>query len=403
MRDLFFYDIERGSISYTLLIEKLKSFDFYENICQEDEMENVFIKIILSLLLEEELILLDSDFSDLERENMLEGIKKYRKKIDLSYVSSISDINLSSENKAKLVLFTSGTTGQPKRIEHSLSSLTQNIKIGEQFKNNVWGFAYNPTHMAGIQVFLQALFNKNTIVRLFGLTREHIFNSIEKQNITNISATPTFYKMLMPTDCEFKTVKRITFGGEKLSDKIYAETKKMFPHAKLLNVYASTEAGALFASSGETFIVKKEMKSFVKIEDNVLFIHKSKVGVSENMKFEGGWYNTGDLVEVVNSEPLEVKFISRKNEMINTGGYKVNPHEVEELIMRYKGVQDVKVYGKANSVLGAIVCADIVANREINKQDLMGYLSEFLQKFKIPRFIKFVDFIEKTRTGKLKR
>ena len=70
-------------------------------------------------------------------------------------------------SNSKLIMFTSGTTGVPKSIEHSMESLTRNIKIDTKFLNNVWGFAYNPTHMAGIQVFFQAFFNKNTIVKIF--------------------------------------------------------------------------------------------------------------------------------------------------------------------------------------------------------------------------------------------
>lgn len=403
MKNLFFCDIEKGNITYADLNVAVKAVLSYESVCQESEIIDVFIKIITSLVFNEELILLDSDFSDTEREKLLQGVNIYRKKIDTSKINSIFDVDFLSQKLWRLTLFTSGTTGQPKKIVHTIETLTRNIKVGKDFENDVWGFAYNPTHMAGVQVFLQAFLNKNMIVKMFGLSRENIFKSMSQFEVSNISATPTFYRLLMPVEQKYEKVKRITFGGEKLNKSLYEEIQKIFPNAKLLNIYASTEAGALFASKGENFIVKKEMQSFLRVKNNVLYIHKSKVGNSETIVFEDNWYNTGDLVEVVAENPLEVKFISRQNEMINTGGYKVNPHEVEEIINNYEGVKEAKVYGKANSILGNVVCVDIVATREISKNEIVQYLKGYLQEFKIPRIFKFVSEIEKTKTGKVKR
>jgi acyl-coenzyme A synthetase/AMP-(fatty) acid ligase len=79
------------------------------------------------------------------------------------------------KSQSTLTLFTSGTTGQPKKIKHSLQNLLRNIKINENQKNLVWGFAYNPTHMAGLQVFLQAIVNGNSLVNVFNNSRVEIF------------------------------------------------------------------------------------------------------------------------------------------------------------------------------------------------------------------------------------
>ena len=99
------------------------------------------------------------------------------------------------------------------------------------------------------------------------------------------------------------------------------------------------------------------------------------------------------------------RFISRKNELINVGGYKVNPYEVEQAILNMQEIQEVMVYGKPNSVLGNILCAEIklMEGGNIDESKIRFYLSENIQDFKIPRRIKFVESFTLTRTGKLKR
>ena len=91
--------------------------------------------------------------------------------------------------------------------------------------------------------------------------------------------------------------------------------------------------------------------------------------------------------------------------MINIGGYKVNPGEVEDILLSIDGVQQVLVYGKSNSVLGNILCADIMkdTNSLLTELDIRTALKDQLQDFKIPRRIKFVKSLALTRTGKLKR
>ena len=96
--------------------------------------------------------------------------------------------------------------------------------------------------------------------------------------------------------------------------------------------------------------------NLIRIENGELIIHWSLIGKSDLAEQE--WYNTGDLVEVLSTDPIEFRFQSRKNEMINVGGYKVNPTEVEETILNLKGIKTARVYSKSNSVLGEILCAE---------------------------------------------
>ena len=90
--------------------------------------------------------------------------------------------------------------------------------------------------------------------------------------------------------------------------------------------------------------------------------------------------------------------------MINVGGYKVNPLEVEETIRNIEGIQDVRVFSKKNSVLGSIIFCEIVkTNTQLEEAAIRSFLQGKLQEFKIPRMIKFVDKLSTTHTGKVKR
>lgn len=407
---LFYKDLKDGvTISYYQLLEDIRSTDSFFPFCKSHSFYDVFKDIIVSLLVGREIILLDSDFSDTEIEKLIGDLSLLSKKELVQIPDELSGDNLiellqQQLSSWKITLFTSGTTGLPKGVSHTFESITRFVRGGERHQNDTWGFAYNPTHMAGLQVFFQALLNRNSIVRLFGIAKKMVIREIRENGITNISATPTFYRLLLPAEETCPFVNRITSGGEKFDEHALALLQAMFPHAKITNVYASTEAGTLFASRGNEFTIKEEMKHLVKIEDDELFLHKSLMGESSSLRVGGEWYATGDLVNVTNQQPFSFHFVSRKNEMINVGGYKVNPTEVEEVIRLCTGVLDVSVYAKKNSILGNIVCSEVVRESEqITELQIREFLQGKLQEFKIPRFIKFVERLQTTRTGKISR
>jgi acyl-CoA synthetase (AMP-forming)/AMP-acid ligase II len=257
--------------------------------------------------------------------------------------------------------------------------------------------------MAGIQVFFQAILNGNTIIRLFGLSKDDIFNLVNQYSITNISATPTFYRLLLPHEKQYFSVLKITSGGEQFDSKTLSNISAIFPNAKIYNIYASTEAGTLFAAKDNCFEINNNIVKYIKILDNELYIHNSLMGeYVDNSNCE--WYATGDIVEIISTLPLQFVFKSRKSDMINVGGYKVNPNEVEDIIRSIDGIVDVMVYSKKNSVLGNIILCDVVtSDLLIRESTIRNFLKEKLQEYKIPRVIRFVNELEITRTGKIKR
>lgn len=392
-----------SEITYHQLIEDLNQKTECFNHFFYKDVYSFYLNLLFAITQNQDLVLVDTDWS-------LEEISNYNispderiaieNPVKIQSAEELASVIIKSQST--LTLFTSGTTGQPKKIKHSLQNLLRNIKINENQKNLVWGFAYNPTHMAGLQVFLQAIVNGNSLVNIFNNSRVEIFEKIKKYSITNISATPTFYRLLLPIEETYPTVKRITLGGEKSDEKLLDNIQKLFPEAKINNVYASTEAGAIFSAHREFFKIKSHLENLIKVVENELYLHQSLLGKSDELDEIKDFYATGDLIEWIDENQKIFKFVSRKNEHINVGGYKVNPNEVEEVLLQNSKIKNAKVFGKPNAVLGNILSAEIVVfeNQELEEAEIRNYLEDKLQNYKIPRRISFVEEIGLTRTGK---
>lgn len=115
----------------------------------------------------------------------------------------------------------------------------------------------------------------------------------------------------------------MTLGGEKSDKKLYDSIEKIFPNAKINNVYASTEAGTLFAAKGDCFQIPVAICDKFLIQEEELLIHKSLLGQSESFKFDGDYYHSGDLIEWVDETTGLFRFKSRKNELINVGAIRL--------------------------------------------------------------------------------
>ncbi|MFR6034258.1 MAG: AMP-binding enzyme [Bacilli bacterium] len=147
------------------------------------------------------------------------------------------------------------------------------------------------------------------------------------------------------------------------------------------------------------------MKGLVKIDNGELAIHKSLLALSDDTPLSGDFYKTGDAVEFADADKMSFRFTGRIGNFINVGGYKVNPEEVEDAIKSLDGVREAIVFGKPNSLLGNILCAEIsiIPAAKVSESDIRTSLLKLLPQFKIPRIISFTDSIRLTRTGKIKR
>ena len=302
-------------------------------------------------------------------------------------------------SKSKIGIYSSGTTSDPKLIFQPVDRLLKSVRISEEHTNSKWGFTYNPSHSAGIQVFLQAICNRAELIDLYKYNRSDIISTCNNKGITHISATPTFYRMLAPYDFSFPSIKSITFNGEKSSTDLIQQLKSVCPNARFRNIYGSTESGPLMSSESNTFKIPERLKGKIKIENNELLIKSELISNSVDSV---EWYQTGDLVELISEDPLTIEFLSRKTRILNVGGQNVNPAEVEDMLILHPDVKDARVYGRSNKLIGNLVVAEIQPMNEktISEKEIIEYCKGRLAKYKVPRMIKWVNEIKVGRTGK---
>jgi len=400
LEEIFYFNFkENTKLSYSDVLNHVIQVENIETNYSFSSTKEFLLNLIASLYYNTNITLQDLNKVSKNEKSLLRLLDVNRPS---SFKQLLDGINKST---AKIILFTSGTTGQPKEIKHSLSNLIREVRIGKKFEDNVWAFAYNPTHMAGLQVLFQAFLNANSLYDVFEHPKDEVVKILGKYGITNISATPTFYRLLVPMKHSVLSLRNVSLGGEKSDANLHQRIKESFPNAKILNIYASTEAGTLFSTSGKYFKIVSDKSELVKIVEGELLIHKDLLG--EVNKNEGNietWYKTGDLVEIVNAKTNEFIFTSRKNEMINVGGNKVNPSEIEAVIDSIEGIEKAFIYGKPNSILGNMLYARVqLKNKDLTEIQIKRILNSKLDNFQIPRRIEFVESLSLTRTGKLKR
>jgi acyl-coenzyme A synthetase/AMP-(fatty) acid ligase len=399
------------NISYENFFNELRSIDQVNKIiCNRDPYRG-FLEILASLSCNEVITILDYDLSVTEKLKLSINKEDFDKKIKVQ-PQNIDNINYFKENISqnsewRLKLYTSGTTGIPKSIIHDFSSLTRNVKANPKYENNIWALLYNPTHIAGIQVFFQAFLNQNAIINLYNYELRNIEKALIDHKVTHISATPTFYKAILPHLTKTNpNIVQITSGGERYCSDTQKSLSEYFPNANFKNIYASTEACAILSSNGEIFNIDDNLTNGIKISENKeILIKKNLVGNSENLKIIDDWYYTGDFVEMIDQKKFRI--ISRESELVNVGGYRVDIIEIEDSIKNIEGVKDVQIIPRKNSLTGNILEARIIKDTTLDekqfKQMIFDTLFKLHQPWKVPRIISFVNNFEISRTLKRKK
>ena len=308
---------------------------------------------------------------------------------------------------APVLILTTGTTGEPKGARHDWGRLVGATRGRSPLPGARWLLAYNPNQFAGIQVFLHVLATQGTLVVGASNQPRDALRAMREHQVTHVSATPTFWRFLTAlidepaaTDLDLQ---QITLGGEAVPAATLADLQRLFPQARVSQIYASTEFGSTVSvrdsDNGLPLSALERDESApvqLRIVEGELQARSSvgMLGYYGQPELDDGWRPTGDLVEVRGDR---VHFVGRTSEVINVGGVKVHPLPTEEIIRSVDGVELAYVYGRKNAMTGQLVMADVVARPGVDEEaleDAIREACEVLPAAAHPRRIRFVEHLE---------
>lgn len=316
---------------------------------------------------------------------------------------------LCDSNQPGLVLFSSGSTGEPKAMIHNLENLVNSYQGKKKKKINMLVFLMFD-HIGGLNTLLNTLAMGAKIV--FPSTRnpDDIAGLIEQHQIHVLPASPTFLNMMLMARVQerfdLSSLKMITYGTEPMPESLLKKLKETFPRTKLLQTFGTSETGIAQTSSrsSESLEMKLDDPNLeYKIVNGELWL-KSKTQVigylnaSMDSFTEDGWFKTGDLVEELDGGYLCIK--GRAKEVINVGGEKVLPAEVESVVLELDFVDDCMIYGEKNAITGQMVALQVVLKDGFDQKEAKTLIRKHckgqLDTYKVPA--KF-SFVAKTNFG----
>jgi acyl-coenzyme A synthetase/AMP-(fatty) acid ligase len=307
-----------------------------------------------------------------------------------------------------LRLQTSGTTGHPKWVAHQISDLMQSVSAGKL--GAVWLLTYGPATFAGVQVLLAALRGGHKLVAQWAsTTMSGLVHLAERFGVTHASGTPTFWRaFLRAADGADLKLKQITLGGETVDASTLEQLTLRFPRSQFRHIYATTETGVVFTvqdgcSGFPAEWLGSELPNGVRLD---LSDHQTLIVSSPRMvqNYGGSGVDTGDVVEV---RAARAFFKGRLDSVINIGGYKVFPEDVEAHLLNLSEVSDVRVVAQSSPITGSILTADVVAfDSHCNLEDLKHLIKQHLMilpKHSRPVLLRFKDALSINLTHKKTR
>lgn len=306
-----------------------------------------------------------------------------------------------------VVLFSSGTTGKPKAMIHDLNSLLKTF-LGRRKKSLNFILMLLFDHIGGLNTLFNCLSMNSTVIIPKQKTPEGISRLIHKHKVNILPSSPTFLNLILIgkyfEQYSFNSLRLITYGTERMPETLLNRLKDTFPRIKFLQTFGTSETGIATTkseSSSSTFFKIDESSQEYKIVDNELWLRsntqiKGYINSSNENFTTDGWFKTGDLVEVKGEF---LKIIGRKTEIINVGGEKVIPSEIEKTILELEEIIDCTVKGESNPITGQYVIAEVLT-KDIDKKKIKllikNHCRNKLESYKVPVKIKFIEALKYT-------
>lgn len=264
-----------------------------------------------------------------------------------------------------IVLFSSGTSGEPKAAVHDIVPLLAKYRTRRPAWRTVTFLLFD--HIGGINTILHSLSNGATLITVADRSPDGVCAAIESSRAEVLPASPTFLRLLLLSHAQdrfdLSSIKVINYGTEPMSEMTLERLQAAFPQAQLLQSYGLAEVGILRSKSksNDSIWVKVGGEGIeTRVVDGILQIKalSTMLGYlnAPSPLTDDGWFITGDAVEV---DGEYMKILGRRSELINVGGEKVYPSEVEEVIEGMTNVAAALVYGEPHPLMGSIVCARV--------------------------------------------
>ena len=305
------------------------------------------------------------------------------------------------KNHPGLVLFTSGTSGEPKAAVHDFLALLKKFRTRRKPLRTLNFLLFD--HWGGLNTMFHILSNGGVVVSTQDRNPDNVCKLIEKHRIELLPSSPTFLNLLLLSRAyqgyDMKSLKIISYGTEPMPESILKRLKMNFTNVKLLQTYGLIELGVMRSKSekNDSLWIKLGGEGYkIRIVDGILQIKAESAMLgylnAPSPFTDDGWFITGDKVL---QKGEYIKIIGRKSEIINVGGVKVYPQEVENVIQEINDVAEVTVYGEKNPIMGNIVCANVRLLNNVDQKSfivqLKKYCKDKLQSFKVPVKINIID------------
>ncbi len=325
-----------------------------------------------------------------------------------------------AERRPDLVLFSSGSTGNPKGTVHDFDKWIGNMPSSGINETLVAFLLYD--HDDGVNTLLRTLSGGGTLVLLGQFTPDIVARAIEQHGATVLPTSPSFFALLVVSGADdrhdLSSLRVITYGTEVMPQTLLDRVQRAFPNAHLKQTYGLSEVGVLSTqseSNGSTWLRLGGDGFEVRVRDGMLEIKSGSTMLgylNAPASFtDDGWFQTFDLVEV---RGYLLRILGRKSEMINAGGLKVFPQGVESALFELPSIDDCAVYGMENPLTGQNVAADVMLAHDFPERDnpaavrsaICSGLMSTLEAHKIPARITVVNAdlatvrLKKTRTAR---
>ena len=300
-----------------------------------------------------------------------------------------------------LVLFSSGSTGQSKAAVHDIVGMLAKFKVRRHARRAITFLLYD--HIGGFNTMLYQLSNAGCIVTVQGRDPDTVLRAVERHKVELLPTSPTFINLILLSEAyrryDLSSLKIVTYGTEPMPESTLRRFHQALPNVELQQTYGLSEVGILRSKSrsSDSLWVRLGGEGFqTRVVDGILQIKAESAMLgylnAPSPFTDDGWFDTGDKVEV---DGDYFRILGRQSDIINVGGQKVYPAQVESVVQEMPEVAEVSVYGEKNAIMGQIPCATIRLRqpRDVREfhRELRRFCRQRLQEFQIPVRVRLVE------------